>query len=135
MPRKQKRAKLKSISTWFVVDDVIASAEHYRDKYGFGFNNFFGDPPVFVLVRRGAAEIGLSQTSPDKRGNCSNTKLVPGTYDTYIRVDDIAALEKELRASGADIMQGPIDRVYQMREIIVRDLNGYVLCFGQDLIE
>jgi len=32
----------------------------------------------------------------------------------------------------ADILEGPVDRVNEMRELIVRDLYGYVRAFGQE---
>ena len=35
--------------------------------------------------------------------------------------------------SGADIVMPPTLRIYAMKEIEVRDLDGYVLCFGQDM--
>jgi hypothetical protein len=41
-----------------------------------------------------------------------------------------------LAARGGDIVEGPVDRViYNGRELIVRDLNGLVICFGQLLDE
>ena len=53
------------------------------------------------------------------------------TFDAYVWVDNIDALAAELRAKKADIIEGPIDRIYRMRELLVRDLNGYVLAFGE----
>jgi hypothetical protein len=53
------------------------------------------------------------------------------TYDVYIWVNDVDALASELRTRKADIIEGPIDRTYQMRELLVRDSNGYVPAFGQ----
>ena len=41
------------------------------------------------------------------------------------------ALVAELRARGADILDGPEDRMYGQREIVVRDCNGQVLAFGE----
>ncbi|HVK00955.1 MAG TPA: hypothetical protein VM365_08805 [Gemmatimonadales bacterium] len=42
------------------------------------------------------------------------------------------ALVAELRARGAD-MDGPEDRIYGQRELVVRDCNGVVLAFGEPL--
>jgi len=44
-------------------------------------------------------------------------------------IDELAA---ELRKRGANIVDGPKDRVYGQREIIVRDCNGFILAFGED---
>ena len=39
----------------------------------------------------------------------------------------------EVRAHGAVIMDGPEDRIYGQRELVVRDCNGVVLAFGEPL--
>jgi hypothetical protein len=41
-----------------------------------------------------------------------------------------------MRAEGteekiASPFEAPVDRIYRMRELLVRDLNGYVIAFGQ----
>ena len=53
------------------------------------------------------------------------------TFDTYVYVSNVDQLAAELRTKKADIIEGPIDRIYGMREMLVRDCNGYVLAFGQ----
>ena len=42
-------------------------------------------------------------------------------------------LHAELDARGADIATSPTDRAYGCREFEVRDRDGHVICFGQDL--
>jgi hypothetical protein len=59
-----------------------------------------------------------------------NPSVMAETLDVYIWVSNVDDLATELRAKGAQI-KGPIDRIYAMRELIVRDCNGYVLAFGQ----
>jgi hypothetical protein len=55
-----------------------------------------------------------------------------GTWDAFFWVRDARALHAELRASGADIVYGPIvQEAYQMEEFAVRDRDGHVLGFGQ----
>ncbi len=51
------------------------------------------------------------------------------TFDVW--VDNVDALAAELRARKADIFEGPVHRIYRMRELSVRDLNGYGLAFGE----
>jgi hypothetical protein len=60
----------------------------------------------------------------------SNDAVRPGSFDVYIWVDDIGALFEELKASGADVLEGPVKRVYESTEVVVRDLNGFVLVFA-----
>ena len=130
---KSKSGRLIGISPQLIVDDVISTAEFYRDTFGFHFDNFFGNPPVFVIVRRDNVQINFRQTLADKPGNSSNTHWVDGTYDIYLRVDNLDAYTAELQVNHAEILQPPITRSYQMRELVVRDCNGYVLCFGEEV--
>ena len=51
----------------------------------------------------------------------------------YVRVEDVAAEEAALRAPGVEIVKGPDDTFYEMREIEILDPDGYRWCFGQDL--
>ena len=48
----------------------------------------------------------------------------------YLAVDDVDALHDRVATSGAEIVQGLIDRPYGSREFICRDAEGYVWCFG-----
>jgi len=36
-----------------------------------------------------------------------------------------------LRTRGADIIDGPEDRIYGQREVVIRDCNDLILCFGE----
>ena len=39
----------------------------------------------------------------------------------------------EFRERGAVIREGPTDRIYDVREVVVEDLNGLVLAFGESM--
>ena len=58
--RKASERKLNYVCVCFVVDDVVKSAEYYRDVLGFSFNRYWGDPPCFVMVERDGVEFFLS---------------------------------------------------------------------------
>lgn len=124
-----KRVEFKSIAPSFVVEDVIATAEFYRDVLGFKVLGYFADPPVFAMVGRGGVEIhfGKADAAPQK----SNLELRKISSDAYIWVDDVEALFQELTASGADIIEGPTVRIYKCVEMEVRDCNGFKLVFSQ----
>jgi len=50
-------------------------------------------------------------------------------------VRDVRALHAELLSKGADVVYGPIvQEAYSMEEFAVRDPEGYVLGFGQELV-
>lgn len=59
-----EKAKLGAINPYFLVDDVYKAAEYYRDVLGFHFDQFWGEPPAFVMVRRDGIQIMLRQ--PEK---------------------------------------------------------------------
>ncbi len=119
--------RFKSIAPQFVVPDVVTAAEYYRDKFGFKINGYFGEPPVYSIVSRDGVEIHFGKA--DAAG-ASNNVIRPGSFDVYVWVDDIQALFEELTASGADILEGPVKRIYESTEVVVRDLNGFVLVFA-----
>jgi catechol 2,3-dioxygenase-like lactoylglutathione lyase family enzyme len=122
----------KSAVPYFLVDDVFGTAEFYRDVLGFAFDEFFGEPPSFVIVERDDVRIMLRQVRPARPPVARpNRSVMDETFDTYVYVSNVDQLAAELRTKKADIVEGPIDRIYGMREMLVRDCNGYVLAFGQ----
>ena len=44
----------------------------------------------------------------------------------------VNAWAEELRTRGAEVLDGPEDRRYGQREVVVKDCNGLILCFGED---
>ncbi|WP_175772254.1 VOC family protein [Paraburkholderia phenazinium] len=119
-------------ASYFLVDDVFATAEFYRDVLGFTFDEFFGVPPSFVMVQRDDVTIMFRQVRPPRAAVARpNSTIMDETFDTYIHVSNVDQLAAELRAKKADIVEGPVDRIYDMRELLVRDCNGYVIAFGQ----
>ncbi|HXW83132.1 MAG TPA: VOC family protein, partial [Candidatus Binataceae bacterium] len=118
---------------YLLVDDVFATAEYYRDVLGFSFENFFGDPPSFVIVRRNAARIMFRQVPQSVRpAPRPNSSRFAHTFDAYIWVSDVDRLAEEIRARGAEIIDGPGDDDGR-RLLLVRDLNGYHIAFGRVL--
>ena len=122
------------IAPYFFVPDVVAAANFYRDTLGFDYERFWGEPPRFCMVQRGGVVIMLSQienralvrpnSAADREG---------GAWDAYIWVADADALHAEFVAKGATIARGLCDQDYGCRDFDVLDLNGYRLCFGQNL--
>jgi hypothetical protein len=50
-----------NIAPYFIVDDVVSSANYYRDKLGFQYKRFWGEPPCFCMVCRSGIVIMLKQ--------------------------------------------------------------------------
>jgi predicted enzyme related to lactoylglutathione lyase len=130
----EPRAPHWHVAPYFLVDDVVRTANHYREVLGFAYERFWGDPPAFCMVRRGGIVIMLSQPATPGRMR-PNHRAEPDSdaWDAYIWVDDADALHAELRARGASIVRGLCDQAYGCRDFEVEDGNGYRLCFGHDL--
>lgn len=120
------------VAPLFVVDDVVTTANHYRDRLGFRYDRFWGDPPAFCMVRRGGITIMLSQLPGTAHPN-RTADPAGETWDAYVWVADADALYAEFRASGANIVREICDQPYDCRDFDVEDCNGYRLCFGHDL--
>ncbi len=133
MPAPDGQSVFLEAAPFFLVDDVVATAEYYRDKLGFTRGVFFGDPPGFVIVKRNTARLMFRQVPENARPAARpNPDRMRFTLDAYIWVSDVDALAEELRRRGADILSMPEEEGGR-REMIVRDLNGYHLCFGRVL--
>ena len=121
----------------FTAPDLVRTAEYYRDVLGFRIAGYWDGervsftadpPPVFAIVSRDQVQVFFNRADqPDVR-----TGRAEGAYDAYLRVIGIDALAEELRTRGAEILDGPEDRIYGQRELVVRDCNGLVLAFGED---
>lgn len=122
--------RFNNIAPQFVVPDVVSTAEYYRDKLGFKILGYFLDPPVFAMVRRGAAEIHIGKADGEKIQTNEQVRRGLGT-DAYIFVSDIDALFAELTANGVEIVEGPIKRIYNCVEITIKDCNGFQIVFGE----
>lgn len=122
-----KKAELRSIAPQLVVPDVVATAEYYRDILGFNILGYWAEPPVYSMVARDGVEIHFGKA---EAAGTSNSTIRSGSFDLYIWVNDIEAIFEELRSNGADILEGPVKRVYESVEVVVRDCNGFVLTFA-----
>ena len=122
----------------FTVPDGVKTAEYYRDVLGFQIAGYWNgesvsmeptEPPVFGIVWRDKIQFFFSRAddSPVRTGRAEFA------LDAYIRVTGVDELATELRERGAEIIDGPEDRIYHQRELVVADCNGLILCFGEEI--
>ena len=123
--------KPRGIAPYFLVADVRLAAEYYRDKLGFEIGPYFLEPPVFVILQRDGAAIQLSRHQGDHAG--SNRRWSAEAYDAYIWVDDVDALYRGFTEKQADVIESPRLKEYGMKEMDVRDPDGYIIRWGQDI--
>lgn len=128
--------RFKAAVPQFTVPDVVRTAQYYRDVLGFQVNGYWDGeraslttdpPPVFAIVSRDDVQVFFSRAdqAPVER------ERAEGASDAYFNVAGVDALAAELRRRGADILDGPEDRIYRQRELVVRDCNGLVLTFAE----
>ncbi len=119
----------------FGVQDVQRTAEYYRDVLGFRVRSYWDgerrtaeplNTPVFAIVDRDQVEFFFYRAPAPLR-------QVDGGYHAYFHVDGVDTLAQQLRANGAEILDGPQDMSYGQREIVVRDPNGLILAFGESI--
>jgi predicted enzyme related to lactoylglutathione lyase len=125
-----------SIAPYFIVDNVVTTANYYRDKLGFEYERFWGEPPCFCMVQRSGIVIMLGQL--ETTGVMRPNRTVDperGAWDAYIWIDNADALYAEFKSKGVIIARGICDQPYGCRDFDVDDCNGYRLCFGQNLGE
>jgi len=122
----------------FTVPDLVRTAEYYRDVLGFKIEGYWdgqhaslapANPPVFAIVSRDEVQLFFNRADQPK----GPRNRADGAYDAYVRVTGIDALAEEFRSSGADIVDGPDNRIYGQRELVVQDCNGLVLAFGEEI--
>jgi len=127
----------KSATPQFTVPDLVRTGEYYRDVLGFEIAGYWDGeqvtltpdtPPVFAIVHRDNVQIFFSLAdNSDVRRDRSTVG-----YDAFFQIIGVDALARELRTRNADIVDGPEIRVYQQRELVVKDCNGLVLCFAEN---
>jgi catechol 2,3-dioxygenase-like lactoylglutathione lyase family enzyme len=134
----QGPARFEAVVPQFTVPDVVHTAEYYRDVLGFRIDGYWDgsrtslatEPPrVFGIVGRDQIQVFFNRAD----GSPSRTGRAAGAYDAYLCARGLEALAAELRARGAEILEGPEERRYGQRELVVKDCNGLILAFGEEI--
>jgi uncharacterized glyoxalase superfamily protein PhnB len=115
---------------YFPVPDVASASAYWADVLGFRCEYIAGDPPEFSINGRDGSTVMLRRTgSPEL---IAPNERQGGTWDVFYWVRDVDAVYDELARNGATVVYAPTVQPYGMKEFAVRDLNGYVLGFGQE---
>jgi uncharacterized glyoxalase superfamily protein PhnB len=117
------------------VRNVRQAAEYYRDVLGFQLDpadGVFQPSPeepggVYAIVKRPGVWIHF-QIRRDELPVRSRSAY---ERDVYFYMTDLNALYSDFQQSGARILQEPCMAPHGIREMIVEDLNGYRLAFGE----
>ncbi len=120
----------------FSVSDVVRTAQYYRDVLGFQIASYWDGeqrtqapepPPYFAIVFRDDVQVFFGRSE----GQLDRPAASGSGYHAYFHIEGVDALAAELRRRGATIIDGPEERTYGQRELVVRDCNGLVLAFGE----
>jgi catechol 2,3-dioxygenase-like lactoylglutathione lyase family enzyme len=123
-------ATLTGLAPVLIVPEVQEALAYYRDRLGFRVEDWEPNPAAYGYAQRDACNLHFCQGEQPR----PNSEIVqPDLFDVYLWTDDVAALHEELRGRGADLLQEPIERPWQMLEIRAQDPFGYILAFGQPL--
>ncbi|MCE0521784.1 MAG: VOC family protein [Methylacidiphilales bacterium] len=125
-------AKLTACAAVLLVKDVVAAANHYRDKMGFQYEQVMGEPPSFVILNRDGLWLMLKQAD-DARHVVPHWTVSKGLWNVYFWVSDVDGLYQEFVARGATIDYGLCNQPYGCREFGAQDLDGHDIGFGQFL--
>ena len=111
----------------FHVPDVPKTVEWYK---GIGFDvtvtyDDGGEGLSFAMMSFGSGEVMFSS------GGQLSTRL-RREVDLYVYTDGVDALFERIK-DRVDIVEGPHNMFYGMREVIVRDVNGFWVTFGQEI--
>jgi catechol 2,3-dioxygenase-like lactoylglutathione lyase family enzyme len=118
---------LKKVVPMLHVPDVRRTVDWYRD-IGFDVTVTYDDNSgglSFAMASFGTGEVMFSSGG---RLSSHHRRDV----DLYAYIDDVDSLYERLK-DRVEIVEGPHDMFYGMREIIVRDPNGFWITFGQQL--
>ena len=107
------------------VPDVGATVDWYAG-IGFTVLETYGDHRgglSFARLSFGAGEVAFSS------GGSASTRE-RREVDLYVHTDDVDALYEQLR-DRVDVVEGPHETFYGMREVIIRDLNRFWITFAE----
>ena len=117
------------------VPRVRAAAEYYRDVLGFSLDPVDGvfqpspsEPDgVYAIVERFGACIHFQV----RRGARPPRTPSPLDRDVYLYVGDLDGLHADFQQRGAGVHTPPTMMPHGIREMVVEDLNGYRIAFGE----
>ena len=116
----------KSVVPMIHVPDVRATVDWYQ-SIGFNVVATYGnesDGLSFGIVSFGDRQVMFSQ------GGETSTKR-RREVDLYVYTDAVDELYERLK-DRVDVVEGPHNTFYGMREVIIRDVNRFWITFGQE---
>jgi hypothetical protein len=111
-----------SLTPILQVKDFSEAMNYYTQKLLFKRLWDWGTPPNFGAVGLGKIEIFF----------CLREQGNAGTWLTVL-LDDVDDYYDRISVLGAEVVEMPANRPWNIREMLVRDPNGHVIRFGQSI--
>jgi catechol 2,3-dioxygenase-like lactoylglutathione lyase family enzyme len=102
------------------VPDLSATVDFYKENLDFTLEFLWGEPPVHAAMCLGSVSIHFS------KGEAG-----PAGFWLYFVVEDVDSLHDYYTTRDVEVLGEPTAQPWEMREFEVKDLNGYILRFGQ----
>lgn len=126
------KPRLQGTTPVFLVGDIAATMRWYQANLRFKADPFPKSPPyAFCVLSRDDVEIMLQQLAGYKKPDLYEERE-GGVWDVYVRMEGVRELFQALSKVADVTVLEPIRRQpYGQTEFVIRDLNGYVLAFGE----
>ncbi len=125
---------LKSVTPFFIVDDLAATIEFYRTRLGFAVLYQGGGDgqgaDFWAMLGRDQVMLMFKAIAPDVHPQPNSSRHEWAAWDAYVYTSEPDALYAELVARGAPMRRELDDTSDGLRAFEVTDNSGYVLCFG-----
>ncbi len=124
--------RLVSTAPCLTVADIGSTMRWYEEELGFTGDPFpQNEPYVFCILVRDQIEIMLQRVDGYQKPDIHNQRGC-GVWDAYIRMRGVKELYLSLKDK-VEILQPLKQQPYGDWEFEVKDPNGYVLVFSDDL--
>ena len=131
------------LTTKLMVADVNKTIEYYEKNLNFTFSVGIDDKEEIItetsnksilfwaMIKNGDVELILqsenkfSEQLPEFKNHESG-----GTFTLYFNMKDVDIFYNKIK-NKVDIVKDIYQTIYEADEFVVRDLNGYMLCFSE----
>jgi catechol 2,3-dioxygenase-like lactoylglutathione lyase family enzyme len=128
---------LKSITPFFIVDDLSDTIAFYQSKLGFDVRYKGGGdgngPDFWAIVGRDQIMLMLKAITPEIHPQPNHSRHEWARWDAYIYTDDPDSLYTEFTDKKVPMHRDLANTSDGLRAFEVMDNNGYVLCFGHPI--
>jgi len=136
--QKQKPMNLKSLTPNLIVEDVNKTANYYQRTLGFEIILTVPDSGVFdfAMLKLDNVTImfqsmkGYIEALPEYKDQKAG-----GTLFLYIEVEDLDKIYDKVKIENAEIVVDINTTFYGTREFTMRDCDGYLLIFAEEVKE